>query len=318
MAIWAKAAKTPHLDWRRTADPDDLREYDAFGPWVDQVRSEIEMPKVFRSYYPQFHDAAFLLKIPRDVDRAAMRPGMDLYAAVLAVHDQGVCLLRHLGTTVTREDTSWDQVVACSTYTNLLVGHWSLLLSNGSAVQIDHNTVASATMAQITAFARSRILSDEGPTNQPELPEIPVPQDFFSSNLKHLQWTSPAPVVAIHVEPKNRLCRDSRLRRRLSTGVMIVDAPRELILVNCGEPVRRFFLANYATNVVLVPYAGLTSFEVIAASPSRARTFCLLVLRAGDQVITQPCLDQPTAAVAALEARGVPQLSLTEPSASVT
>ncbi|MCC6494813.1 MAG: hypothetical protein IT193_00990 [Propionibacteriaceae bacterium] len=312
MARWASRKVTPAVDWRRAADPDDLKEYDAFGPWIDQVRSELAMPRIFQPWYPEFTDAEFLLKIPRDIDRSAARPGMDLYAAVLAVHKQGVCLLRNEDGHVTRQDAAWTQVVACGTYTNLLLARWSLLLSDGSAIHVRHNSVGTPTMAKVTQFVRARTVNGSEPLSQPALPPVPVPQDYFGSKLANLEWTFPAPVVPIHVEPRNRLCRDRRNRRRLSTGVMVVDTPRELVLVSCGEPVRPLFMPNYATNVVIVPYGGLTSFDVVPPADGRPHTFSSLVLRSGRQELVQPCLDHPWAAVTALAARGVPQGSPVE------
>lgn len=305
MTVWADRKPTREVDWRKAADPDDLREYDAFGPWLDQVRSPIQMPRVFYRYYPEFRDARFLLKIPRNIDRAAARPGMDLYEAVFAVHEQGVSLLSHDGGRVTRQDATWSQVVACGTYTNLLLARWSLLLSNGSAIDVDHNSVGSTVMATVTDFVRTRIVPEFEPSTQPALAPVPVPQDYFGSKLAQLRSVVVAPVVPIHVEPKNRFCRDARNRRRLSTGVMIVDTPRELILVNSREPMRSVFMANYATNSLIVPYGGLTSFDVVA--PVGRSSFCTLELRAGNQVIQQPCLERPEAAVIALAARGIPQ-----------
>lgn len=307
MARWASRTATPAVDWRKAAAPEDLAEYDAFGPWIDQVRSEIGMPRVFRPWYAEFSAAQFLLKIPRDVDRSAARPGMDLYAAVLAVHSDGVCLLRLEDGHVTRQDAAWPQVVACGTYTNLLLARWSLLLADGSAIHVRYNSVGTPTMAKVTQFVRASTVSDLEPPTQPALLAVPVPQDFFGSKLANLQWTFPAPVVPIHVEPRNRLCRDRRNRRRLSTGVMVVDTPRELVLVSCGEPMRSLFMPNYATNVLVVPYGRLTSFDVVPPAAGRPHTFSSLVLRARGQAIAQPCLDHPAPAVTALLARGIRQ-----------
>jgi hypothetical protein len=141
--------------------------------------------------------------------------------------------------------------------------------------------------------------------HQPDLPAASVPQDYFSSKLAQLKRTFPEPVVAIHVEPKNRLCRTGRFRPRLSTGVMIVDTPRELVLVTGGEPTRSLLAPNYATDVLVVPYRCLDSYEVLEPPGEHGQDFRTLVLRAGSQSIEQPCLDHPEAAIAALNARGV-------------
>jgi hypothetical protein len=298
-----RSVRAPIADWRADADPDDLREYDAFGPWIDPVRTAIRMPRVFRPWYPEFAEAAFLLKIPRDVDRAAARPGQDLYAAVLAVHERGVCQLRLVGGTVTRVDATWVQAVACSTYNNLLLARWSLLLSNGSAIHVPHNSVGSDLMAKVTAYVRARIATPSERSGQPVLPAVAVPQDYSASKLAELRRTFAGPVVAIHVEPKNRLCRSGRFGRRLSTGLMVVDTPEELVLVGGGEAARSIFAPNYATSVVTVPYSRLDSW---ALTPSAAGPdFQNLVLLAGSQVIQQPCLDHPAPVIAALNGREV-------------
>jgi len=313
MNLWRRATPAREVDWRMAADPADLREYDAFGPWIDDVRSEATMPRAFRPFYAEFSDAAFLLKIPRNIDRAAARPGQDLYAAVLAVSERGVCLLRHVDGEVTREDAGWTKVVACCTYTNLLLARWTLLLSSGSAIDVSHNSVGSAMMAKVTDFVRAHTTAPEDPRGQPDLPAVAVPQDYSSSKLAELKRTFPAPVVAIHVEQKNRLCRGSGMRPSLSTGVMIVDTPRELVLVTGGEPTRPIFSPNYATNVVVVPYSRLDDYALVAPAmrkgrvPFRVEPFHELRLRAGAQVIEQPCLDEPAPAVAALDGRGIPR-----------
>lgn len=65
-------------NWYHAASPEDRREYDAFGPWILEVRDEAGMPRRFRPAYPRVQDARFLLKVPCDADRRAVRPGMDL------------------------------------------------------------------------------------------------------------------------------------------------------------------------------------------------------------------------------------------------
>jgi len=298
-----RARRAPESDWRADADPDDLREYDAFGPWIDPVRTAIGMPRVFRPWYAELADAAFLLKIPRDVDRAQARPGQDLFAAVLAVGERGVCQLRHVGGAVTREDATWEQVVAWSTYNNLLLARWSLLLSNGSAIHVPHNSVGSPLMAKVTAYVQAHIATPTGRSGQPTLPAVTVPQDFSASKLAELKRIFPAPVVAIHMEPRNRLCRSGRFGRRLSTGLIIVDTPDVLVMVSGGEPLRSIFAPNYATNVLAVPYSRLESWNLAASAAGP--DFRSLVLLAGSQVIDQPFLDHPTAVTAALNGREV-------------
>ena len=44
------AAKIPQ--WRAAVDPDDLAEYDAFGPWIGEVKAQPELPRRFGRWWP--------------------------------------------------------------------------------------------------------------------------------------------------------------------------------------------------------------------------------------------------------------------------
>ena len=76
-------------------------------------------------------------------------------------------------------------------------------------------------------------------------------------------------MVPIHAERGNRLCRDERGRPRLGNGVLVLDAPAELVIVSHGEPMRSRFFPSHGSLVTRVPYERLTSFAV-SPPPRRA------------------------------------------------
>ena len=303
MALWSGRSVATGTDWRQEASVEDLREYDAFGPWIDPVRSVEDMPRAFRRFYPELAGARFLLKVPRDVERAQARPGQDLYASVLAVRERGITLLQLADGGGERRDVSWPQIVGVSIYLNLLLSRWTLLLADGSRFELDYNSVGLAAMAAVTSHVRAQLTLGIDASQQPELGAERVPDDFFAGRLAELRRTCAAPVVPVHFESRNRLCRDLSGRRRLSTGLLLVDTPHELVVVNRVEPTRRLFEAHYASTTTYLPYTALTECAVTA--PSARSSFRTLMLRAGDQEFRQPCLDDPALAREALAARGV-------------
>jgi len=113
---WGRKRRVAHHDWRRSASEEDLREYDAFGPWIYEIKAESDTPKRFRAACAGHRDARFLLKAPRDIDRRDVRPGMDLYVAVLAVHDDGLSLMRLTDEGVVSQDVVWSQVAALESH----------------------------------------------------------------------------------------------------------------------------------------------------------------------------------------------------------
>ena len=163
-------------------------------------------------------------------------------------------------------------------------------------------------MGKVTDFVRSRWNSGDAPRASQPGPVAAINGNlFFRNELNAKRASGPRPVEPIHVELPGRYCRDAANRIRLSTGVMFLDAPHELIVVSRGEPTRRFFNSTYAVNCVYVPYAGVTSYALVPPPTGRSSRFHQLRLRLGQQVIRQTCLVEPAPVLARLAARGLPQ-----------
>lgn len=305
MALWDGRPGTMDSGWRQQASVENLREYDAFGPWIDPVRTAADMPSVFRGFYPELAGARILLKVPRDVERVDARPGDDLYAAVLAVRNRGITLLRLTPDGVERDDVAWPQVVGVATYLNLLLARWTLLLADGTRFELDYNSVGVHALDAVTDHVRAQLTLGVDAPRPRASASVAITDDLFAGRFSALQRTFDETVTALHHEPRNRLCRDQGGHRRLSTGLLLVDAQHELVLVTRGEPTRKLFEANYAVNTTYVPYTALTSYAVLP--PAGRSSFRTLLLRAGDQQIAQPCLEDPEQVRSTLAARGVPE-----------
>ena len=156
-------------------------------------------------------------------------------------------------------------------------------------------------------YVLSRISAGSSPGWRVPLPAVPVSDAFYASALSQWRRDLPPPVVPIHAEHGKRLCRDERGRPRLGNGVLLLDAPAELVIISHGELIRSRFFPSHGSLVTRVPYERLTSYTV-APPPTRGHSFHALTLRAGTQAITQWFLDPPDAVAAALDARGVQRL----------
>ena len=305
---WGRKRAVGGHDFRRSASEEDLREYDAFGPWIYEIKDERDTPKRFRAACERHYGARFLLKAPRLVDRREARPGMDLYVAVLAVHDHGVSFMRLTGESVVTQDLVWGELAAIESHRNLLFGRWTLLLRDGGAFALDYNTVSSNLMDKVTDFVRSHWTGHAQAPNvfEPD-PVVAVADDYFRNVLNAMRRSGPQPVAPIHVEPPGRYCRDAANRPRLSTGVMFLDAPDELIIVNRDKQTRRLFEARYSATSVFVPYSGVTSFALVRPPTGKAMRFRELTLRLDKQIVRQSCLVAPERVLARLAAHGVAQ-----------
>jgi len=75
-------------------------EFDAFGPWIDEVRTASAVPRLYRDYPLDLDAARLVLKVPRNIARRDALPTMDLYDHLLVVgpHDLTVLSARTAGT----------------------------------------------------------------------------------------------------------------------------------------------------------------------------------------------------------------------------
>jgi hypothetical protein len=305
MLAWARK-RQPERDWYWGASPEDRREYDAFGPWIDAVRGAADMPPRFRAAYGEHRDARFLLKVPIAADRLQVRPGMSLYKMVVAVHDDRISLLRLVDGAIVTRTIAWREVAAIRSMINLLSANWSLLLRTGETIAVDYNAVSSRRLDAVTGFIRIRLTPDAERPNAAAGASVDIADHFFQNMLVDVGNSLPRPVMPLHFEPRDRACRDAGNRRRLSTGVLILDAADELVIVDRGAPVRRYFHPTYAARLTYVPYAALTAFVLLPPPAGKAR-FHTLRLTIDRQVIDQPCLIAPDRVAACLAAHGVPR-----------
>jgi hypothetical protein len=186
----------------------------------------------------------------------------------------------------------------------------TLMLRDGGAFALEYNTVSSTLIREVTDFVRSHWTPHgEAPRALEPNPVVTIADLVFQNELDAKRRSGPQSVVPIHAEPANRYCRDAANRHRLSTGVMFLDAPDELIVINRGEPTRRFLEARYAMNCVFVPYAAVTSFALVRPPTGRAKRFHELTLQLDKQVFRQSCLVAPERVLARLAAHGAPQTS---------
>lgn len=134
------------------------KEFDAFGPWVLEVRAADEVPRLFRP--AELDPAAFRLvvKVPRNIERRDADPGMDLYDYLIAVGDE-------LLTMVIRRDFAYDvvrfpfdRIVAVEQSVRLLDGRLTLHVAGGPTAGIPYNGSSQPLIDRLTGLLRDAYL----------------------------------------------------------------------------------------------------------------------------------------------------------------
>ena len=305
------------MNWYHAASPQDRQEYDAFGPWIYELKSQADMPPRFHSFYASHQDADYLLKIPTKAERREMRPGMDLYVSVLAIKKDGICLMQLIDDAIVSRSVVWQQIAAVAFFKDLLNGRWMLLLTDGDRIDLSFSVVSSDLIDQVTALVRTRCIANP-PQDHPPLKQSPIkpPRDisrkitdmFFRSALSVMKIRGPKPVRPLYFDAQNQKCRDHKNKRRRTTGLMILALPGELVIINRDSPTRKRFQACYASVKLFIPYNRISGFWVHAPIITKPARFHDLMLQLDDQIITQPCLNKPQAVMDTLLAMNIPFL----------
>ncbi len=249
---WRRSSRLRKSD-RRSIDPELLAEYDAFGPWIREVRSAGDMPRRFRGHYEEHAGARFLLKIPANIERRAAQPGQDLYRAVLAVHDDRVSLLSLEGDRVVEASVGVGAIAAIRNDTRLLLGELSLHLSDGRTLTVTYNTISQPVIASVIDFLRSRITTS---VPAPTTGEVVVPtKDYYFRNLIADEARRRGRTDVLYCEERGRKFHDSHGHRLRARGLLALDTGEELTLITRGG-------ASYATGHTHLPHASILDHDV--------------------------------------------------------
>lgn len=296
--------------WNRAeVDPEDLREYDAFGPWLLPVSSAEDMPRRFRSAYDGLKEADYLVKIPRSIDRRDAYPGADLYGSVFALDPDGFSLLTAVEGSegfVSRQ-VAWEEVAAVRTTSNLLHAEFVLLMKEGDALTTSYNSVSTDLMARVIGFARQRLMAsgDQAIAFGNDAEEV---DDFFFNAMLAEERRGGQFMLPIHFEPPGRPCRNAQNRRRVTTGLLILLSGAELVVVDRDAPMRRRFFAHYTYRKTYLSLSAVRSFRLQVPMGETVGRFSVLELIMDQQRLAISCFAKPERVIELLRRRGVSRL----------
>jgi hypothetical protein len=135
-------------------------EFDAFGPWVDRVRTPQDVPPLYREHPVDLAAAHLVLKVPRDIARRDAHPDMDLYDHLLVLGaDRFTVLSRRAGAADARgydvRELAYDQVAAVGTSVDLLDGRLVVHALVGAPVAVRYNGSAAEAVDELVELVRT-------------------------------------------------------------------------------------------------------------------------------------------------------------------
>lgn len=146
-------------------------EYDAFGPWIDEVDSVALTPRLYRDHPIDFEATLLVLKVPRDIERRNANPSMHLYDALIIVLPDTITVLVRSGDTYTTRAAQLDDVFAVEESVNLLDGRLTIHLAGRAPIAVHYNGSARGSISRLIDLLRVATGTQAART---ELPGEPV------------------------------------------------------------------------------------------------------------------------------------------------
>lgn len=148
-------------------------EFDEFGPWIYEVRSEEDVPRLFRTHPIDFESTETVLKVPRRIGRRDANPDMDLYENLIIAGSDSITVLTRRGDGYDTVEVPYGRIAAISSGVALLDGRLVIHDTEGReaaglAVDVRYNGVSKEDIQRLvrTLCAKSQEAAGSGAASE--------------------------------------------------------------------------------------------------------------------------------------------------------
>ena len=244
-------------------------EYDAFGPWIDEIRSPEDVPKLFRDYPLDLSTAVLTIKVPREIERRDATPSMDLYDVVLSLGPEKLTVLTRRGHRYDFRDLPYSEVQGITTIVDLLDGRLVLSAEDG-AINVKYNASSNEIIEHLVALLRERYLTPQPEQGGAARPTVRVPDVERELQVLHRRVCQEDRCHTIGVQrrhvvvPLDRSLVGRAVARAWPTtlqSAIFALGPDELQVLHRGRPFHTGFKPVHATARTLLPLARISGVE---------------------------------------------------------
>lgn len=138
-------------------------EFDAFGPWIYEVRTADEVPPLYRTYPIDLQAARVVLKVPRPVERRNATPTMHLYDHLVIAGADELTVLSRIGDMFRERTVPYGRIGAAELSVALLDGRLRLADatpgSGGELLSLAFNGVSLGIVEQLVDLLLEQALA---------------------------------------------------------------------------------------------------------------------------------------------------------------
>jgi hypothetical protein len=216
-------------------------EYDAFGPWIDEVRTVDDVPRLYRDHPLDPATARLVLKFPRDISRRDATPAMHLYDHLAIVDDDRLTILSRDADGYSAVRVAHRDVAAIVDRVNLLDARLDIHTTGGDVVALAYNGSSSDTVRGLVDLLRSLApsrgvdpMADVATIATPALDDLGRKDAMFVTSHRELLAREPGlRLLAAH--GRVRIARSGGVVSRLADAVLPVALHGAVVAAAAGE-----------------------------------------------------------------------------------
>jgi hypothetical protein len=236
------------------------REYDRFGPWVLEIKGEMEVPQQYDDFKETILDGIFSFKVPVNVERRNLKPGMLLYQSVTALTETAVVTFHHRQGAIDRREIRYDDILFLQCTTDMLFGE----LIFGTTKQrhiLDFSSVEYGPLEKAIDLIRERYCDQTPRANLEEIQEHVVVQSFLFETLlaqemekEELKLVAYQPSLKLKRKPtaKTQFWRIVSGEAGLQDSLYLTNG-KELIVMSRVKDVKEAEKADYGYRYTYIP-----------------------------------------------------------------
>lgn len=242
------------------------REYHFYGPWLLEIKEELDIPQQYLEHESEISQAIFAFKVPIQAVRRNLKPGQLMYHQVVLIEQDHLKFFTFDGTIKTVLINYKDIIYL--THSGELLQSGITFVTKNEAIKLEYNAVSPEITTYILNYVRDKITQQSLNTMKQNdhlqfhnyqiyeyfrKKEKPKKKPLIVAYQQFKQLGSPLPFsLPFYIE--------KYISKKLN-DVMILYNGAEVIILDRLKRIQNYQDINYAYSHTFIPYHNINGFK---------------------------------------------------------
>lgn len=245
------------------------REYHRFGPWLLEIKAEIDLPRQYNDKKTLILSADFIFKVPVNRDRIQMRPGMLLYDYVVSIFADRVVIFNIVNDCL-KESVILFKDIQYIIQGGELLRNYIQVVTNEKSYTINYHSVSHEITSKAMSMIRKGILYSAPKINIQLVQDVKLYQLSLFKYLKSKKVIDETvKIVAYQTAKKVKLkCSEKRakiiniFKRNKLHEILVVVNDKELIVVSSDIDHKKKETVDYSYRHIFISIEKMIDIKI--------------------------------------------------------